>query len=246
MSTFLTGDTHGAFGRVEAWCDFIKTKKEERLVILGDAGINYYGEVAEYEGRDEKLKKYLQSLPITFFCVHGNHEQRPEHFSNYKLKKWNGGMVWVEEQFPSILFAKDGEIYEIEGQKTLVIGGAYSVDMNSRKMRKSRGITKILEWWSDEQPSEEIKRTVEENLEKAGWKVDVVLSHTCPEKYLPTEAFLEGISQDTVDTSTEKWLDKIENKLTYQHWFCGHFHIEKKIGKLQFLFEDYVDFPEKA
>lgn len=46
----------------------------------------------------------------------------------YKLQEWNGGKVWVEEAYPNILFAKDGEIYDIAGMKTIVIGGAYSVD----------------------------------------------------------------------------------------------------------------------
>lgn len=33
----------------------------------------------------------------------------------YKLQEWNGGKVWVEEAYPNILFAKDGEIYDIAG-----------------------------------------------------------------------------------------------------------------------------------
>ena len=39
----------------------------------------------------------------------------------YKLQEWNGGKVWVEEAYPNILFAKDGEIYDIAGMKTIVI-----------------------------------------------------------------------------------------------------------------------------
>jgi 3-oxoacid CoA-transferase subunit A len=37
----------------------------------------------------------------------------------YKLQEWNGGKVWVEEAYPNILFAKDGEIYDIAGMKTI-------------------------------------------------------------------------------------------------------------------------------
>ena len=53
----------------------------------------------------------------------------------YKLQEWNGGKVWVEEAYPNILFAKDGEIYDIAGMKTIVIGGAYSVDKFYRLSR---------------------------------------------------------------------------------------------------------------
>lgn len=69
---YIAGDTHGQFGRVEAFCERFETKKEEILIILGDAGINFSG------GRRDSLKKrLLESLPITLFCIHGNHEQRP-------------------------------------------------------------------------------------------------------------------------------------------------------------------------
>ena len=67
--------------------------------------------------------------------------------------------------------------------------------------------------------------------------MDVVLSHTCPLKYEPREVFLPGIDQSTVDKSTEQWLDTIEDKLTYTKWYCGHYHLQKTIDKMQFLFE---------
>lgn len=70
--------------------------------------------------------------------------------------------------------------------------------------------------------------------------MDVVLSHTVPLKYEPVEVFLEGIDQSSVDKTTEEWLDRIEEKLHYNRWFAGHYHTEKKIDKLQLMFEDYT------
>ena len=72
-----------------------------------------------------------------------------------------------------------------------------------------------LGWWLDEQPSEEIKHRVEENLKELRWDVDVVLTHTAPLKYEPREVFLPGINQGMVDKSTEQWLDSIEERLDY-------------------------------
>lgn len=40
--------------------------------------------------------------------------------------------------------------------------------------------------------------------------------------------------------STEIWLDSIEDKLTYRKWYCGHYHTEKKIDRLQIMFNDYA------
>ena len=70
-----------------------------------------------------------------------------------------------------------------------------------------------------------------------GWQVDVVLTHTCPQRYTPVEAFMSCVDQSTVDKSTELWLDAIEERLDYKAWYCGHWHINKRIDKMHFLFE---------
>lgn len=120
---YITGDTHGDFRNVARFCERMQTEKSDILIILGDAGINYYGGEL-----DAQKKKYLESLPITIFAIHGNHEVRPQTIPTYHEIEWNGGTVYVENQYPHILFAKDGELYDIGGQRTFVIGGAYSVD----------------------------------------------------------------------------------------------------------------------
>ena len=224
---YLTGDTHGVFDRIADFCEKFHTTKDDVMIILGDAGINYY------EGkRAELLKKMLDRMPITFFCIHGNHEQRPYVISSYEEQEWNGGSIYIERTHPSILFAKDGEVYDLDGKKAIVIGGAYSVDKFYR-------LSRHYAWFENEQPSDEIKQRVENTLEKMDWNVDIVLSHTTPLKYEPVEVFLSMIDQSTVDKNTEDWLDKIEDKLTYNKWYCGHYHTMKKIDKLQIMFEDY-------
>lgn len=44
--------------------------------------------------------------------------------SGYKLVSWHGGLVYKEEKYPNILFAKDGEIYDFNGKSVMPIGGA--------------------------------------------------------------------------------------------------------------------------
>ena len=227
---YITGDTHGRFGRVEMFCARMDTTKEDILIILGDAGLNYYG-----DSRDRRTKEYLESLPITVFAIHGNHEMRPGTIPSYKTKLWHGGSVYYEDAYPSLLFAKDGEVFGLDGLQTIVIGGAYSVD---KMYRLARGYG----WWADEQPSDEIKQFVEHQLDSLDWKVDVVLSHTVPVKYEPTEVFLTGIDQSLVDKTTEEWLGKIEDRLEYRKGYAGHYHTAKKVDKLQLMFEDFDAF----
>lgn len=227
---YITGDTHGQFGRIEEFCERQKTSREDILIILGDAGINFSG-----QKHDNLKKKFLESLPITFFCIHGNHEQRPYTIDSYKEKNWHDGTVYYEEEYPHLLFAKDGEVFDLNGKQTIVMGGAYSID---KMFRLIYGYG----WWEDEQPSEEIKQYVEAQLDKLDWKVDVVLSHTMPLKYEPVEVFLPGVDQSKVDKSTEEWLDGIEDRLEYQKWYCGHYHTEKKIDRLEIMFQNVDEF----
>ena len=224
---YITGDKHGRFANIKVFCEEMNTTKDDILIILGDAGINFDGLF-----KDESKKKYLEELPITIFSIHGNHEQRPQTIFTYKEKKWKNGIVYYEEEYPSLLFGKDGEIYDFDGKQVIVIGGAFSVDWYQRVIWN-------MEWWKDEQPSDEIKKYVEKQLNEHHWKVDIVLSHTTPLKYEPIEAFLPGIDQSRVDKSTEEWLDKIEDKCEYKKWYCGHYHIEKKIDKVEFMFQNF-------
>ena len=92
----------------------------------------------------------------------------------------------------------DGEVYNLGGIETIVIGGAYSID---KFYRLAYGYG----WWPDEQPSPAIKEKVERVLDARAWKVDAVLSHTTPQKYEPVEVFLSGVDQSKVDKSTEEY-----------------------------------------
>lgn len=225
----LKGDTHGTFDEVFEFCEEYETTTDDVMVILGDAGINYH-----LDNRDVDLKEELSNLPITLFCIHGNHEERPSNISSYKEKIWHGGIVLYEEEYPSILFAHDGEIYEFDGRKAIVIGGAYSIDKFYR-------ISGGAPWFEDEQPDEAIKTYVEAQLKKVNWRVDFVFSHTAPLSYEPREAFLPNIDQSSVDKSTEEWLDTIEQKLDYDEWYCGHYHVDMNKGKVRILFEDFLE-----
>lgn len=224
MHFYITGDTHGNFDRIEEFCQLNETTTDDVLIILGDAGINYWLDI-----RDWNVKNQIANMDITLFCVHGNHEGRPwESPSDYELFPWNGGLVYREEMYPNILFAKDGEIYHFNGYSAMAIGGAYSVD---KYYRLSHG----LQWFDTEQPDEAMKAFVEEQLERADWKV----SHTVPIEVEPVWAFIPGLDQSSVDKSTEKWLQTIYDRLEFSEWYAGHYHIENEDNGIRIMFEDY-------
>lgn len=228
MAVYLTGDTHRDFERIYEFCEDCGTTKEDILIILGDAGINYF-----CDDRDDDVKSELSELPITLLCIHGNHEERPYELG-YDEIEWHGGIVYYEESYPSLLFAKDGEIYDFDGKKAIAIGGAYSVD-------KYYHLHNGLEWFSSEQPSDEIKEYVESQLEKCGWIVNYVFSHTVPVKYEPKWAFVPGVDQNAIDKATEYWLQEIADQLEFEGWFAGHFHVESQEGPIRIMFNDYEE-----
>lgn len=227
MAIYITGDTHRDFYRIEDFCAENGTAKDDILIILGDVGINYY-----LDRDDQVLKEWLETFPITLFMIHGNHEERPSEIDTYEEVGWHGGIAYIEPEYPNLVFAKDGEIYDLDGRSAIAIGGAYSIDKFSRLA--GGGL-----WFPSEQPTDAIKDYVERQLDKVDWKVDIVLSHTVPLKYEPTHAFLPGVDQSKVDKTTEEWLDTIEDRLDYDEWYAGHYHIESQEGPIRIMYEDY-------
>ena len=215
---YITGDTHRDFSRLNN----LEISEDDMLIVLGDACINYY-----LNDEDIKIKEYLKSFKINLFFVRGNHEERPENISTYKEIKMFGGKVFIEDNYPNLIFAKDGEVYNIDGKSVLVIGGANSVDKEYR-------IANGQKWFKDEQLTSDEKNKILKKVK--GNHYDIVLTHTCPYKYEPREVFKSGIDQSKVDKSMECFLNEIEESINYEKWYCGHYHTEKQIDKLEFMY----------
>ena len=220
---YITGDCHGNFNHIKTFCDKYNTTKDDILIILGDAGINYYGL------KDVKLKNELKDYPITLFCIRGNHEMRPENVFGIKQKMFCTNYVFYEEEFGNILYAIDGNIYKFNDKTYIAIGGAYSVDKYYRLENHHM-------WFADEQLNDIEKENVLCKVKQTQY-IHGVLSHTCPMRYIPTEWFLSMIDQSTVDSSMEEFLDTVHKNLDYDVWYCGHYHGEKTVDKVNFLYK---------
>lgn len=120
---YITGDTHRDFSRLYG----LEMTSKDILIILGDIGINYC-----LNDEDIKIKEFLKKLKVRLFCIQGNHEERPENISSYHELEMFGGKVYIEDDYPNLIFAKNGELYNIDRKSVLVIGGAYSVDKEYR------------------------------------------------------------------------------------------------------------------
>ena len=224
---FITGDTHGVFERIYFLCENFDVTNKDLLIVAGDFGINYY-----LNKKEQKNKYKLNELPINLLIVRGNHEKRPEKIDTYKSKEWNKGIVYYEEEYPTLLFAKDGEVFELNDKKVFCCGGAYSVDKFYR-------LENHLSWFEDEQLTSDEMDTIFNSIKDK--KFDYVVTHTCPLRYIPTEMFLPMVDQSKVDNTMEKWLDKVFDNIEFKKWYCGHYHTNKSIDNIRFLFNDIVE-----
>ena len=230
MNFYITGDKHGQFQSILE--SEVTKDPNNAIIILGDAGINYY-----LNKRDDKLKDEITSnSSCQWYIVRGNHEARPQDTGAPYEKKWGvdvGGYVYVEEAYPTIKFFLDFGEYTINGHKTAVIGGAYSVDKWWRLQRAGvftendwgYNNPKKTGWFPNEQLStEEMKEAEDLFINKC---YDFVFSHTCPLEWQPTDLFLSAINQKDVDSTMEKWMQMLKDNIFWGIWLFGHYHQDR-------------------
>lgn len=228
---FLRGDSHGDFKWLPRFTEYEETTTEDVLIILGDSGINYF--LDKYEA---KKKKKISQLPITLFVIRGNHDYNPLKLKNIKSIYSNRfkGIVYYEPEYPNIIYSAPFGIYYFENKRTLIIGGAYSVDKEYRFMMG-------WQWFEDEQLSEEEKQAFMRMLAKEPNKnFDYVLTHTCPFHMMPIELFLPNLDQSKIDKSTEKWLEQVYFKINYNKWYFGHYHGNSNRNEKDILLFDRI------
>lgn len=223
-SVFILGDIHGDHKPIRDLQLRLNTSvkgfydQTNYLICLGDFGANYF-----FDGqRDEAFKTKISRYHFQYFVIRGNHEERPSVCIQKYPNKWHteihfGNAVYVENDYPNIWYALDKPaVYNIKGYTTLILGGAYSVDKFYRLQNQ-------WSWFSGEQMTEDEMNYARHFIEKQS-DYDLVLSHTCPICYEPTDLFLSVVDQSMVDKTMERFLGEIEYKVNYKRWCWGHYH----------------------
>lgn len=226
---FALADLHGESKWLRKFKSHMETigqslDSTDTIILLGDTGLNFF-----FNKRDEENKKEFNKIGCNLFLIRGNHEQRPSIVFQDNPMKWHmeeffGNLVYVEDAFPNIKYALDIiSYYTLNGHKTLVIPGAYSVD---KYYRLAQGWS----WFEDEQLTSEEWHEGFQYIQKENpsCRVDIVLSHTSPSIYTPSDLFLPTVNQSLVDETTERNLGIIEQNIRYRLWLWGHYHEYRK------------------
>ena len=218
---WITGDTHGDFDWLSSWCHQEQTNKDEDLlIILGDAGIMYYG---QYREREENLKSIIQKCPITLLCVRGNHDARPSSYENIQFVELESDPCvpngyYYESDYPNIWYVADGSMININNKHCLFIGGAYSVDKEYRQMMGWR-------WFKDEELTREEQMDILDKVDHHWF--DYVFTHTCPYDWMPRDLFMKSIDQSKVSNDMEHFLTTVSEIIDFDTWYFGHYHADR-------------------
>ncbi len=205
MQIFVVGDIHGEWGKLNT---FINKKRPDLILQVGDFGYwpqfdNSY-ELGDHlygmDGRVIKRRKWYQCAiknkdSRILFCD-GNHE---DHWTLKTLKD--------PEICDNVFYQSRGSTVKLDdGRNVLFIGGAESTDKNSRTIG--------IDWFPEE------ILTQKDIYDLPDCHIDIVISHTCPEEFIPGLDFTFGKCADPSCKALSYVLDKYKPSL----WYFGHWH----------------------
>ena len=234
----LVSDTHSDFSRFYKLNEAVPENEIWCVIILGDCGLNFWLNKRDKKNKYRICNKYSN---LRFYCVRGNHEARPEDVEGMKEVFDEGVFNWVyyEPQYPNIRYLKDGVEYLIGGRySALVCGGSYSVDKWYRLERQSMGY--YSGWFANEQLSREEMENITKTFKNKSF--DLILAHTCPLSYQPTDLFLSFIDQSKVDNSMELWFEDLIQQIEFNKFLFGHYHQDRIINeKARMFYSDIIN-----
>lgn len=204
-----------------------KVTEKDYVIVCGDFGLLWSKDrTFEYHLR------FFQNLPFTTLWVSGNHENY-NMIEEYSMENWHGGLARHILRDKVILLER-GQIFHLVGKSFFTFGGASSHDVQGgildrndpdfikkrKEMRRLKLAYRILDesWWAQELPSEEEMQTGIRNLENVRYHVDYVISHCL------SGSMQKKMGMEKAEDVLTQYFDKLEEKLKYKHWYCGHYH----------------------
>ena len=218
----ITGDTHGLLDleKLKIYSQTHNTRNEY-IVILGDIGVCFHGGC-----KDERVREELERIPSKgILFIDGNHENF-ELLNSYKVEEWNGGKV--HKISDKIIHLMRGQVFEIDGKKIFTFGGGLSIDKAYRIEGRS--------WWKEEMPSKEEYEEGLKNLERVNNEVDFIFTHTAP-RFI-CERLVKEIYEG--EEELQYYLSDISEKVSFNKWYYGHWHMDREIGNYIGLYDIVV------
>lgn len=235
-TTFFIGDVHGEFRAIANW---IKNNglKDCSIIFCGDFGLGFSSPQHE-ESELLHSDMICEERNVDCYVIRGNHDD-PSYY-NANVPKHN------LKRFKTL---SDYTVIQTPEHNILCVGGAISVDRLHRQasyeydvetliikkhysLEKARKTAKLY-WWEKEPFF--YNKSVLDEINKCGIKIDVVATHSAPDFCQPTnnpkaiywsrlDKYLENdINNERQDfTKLYNYLISQGNKIV--QWFYGHYH----------------------
>lgn len=206
---YVTGDLHAYIdiAKLEKLSKNNKLTKDDYIIICGDFGL-----VWTQDRLEKKYREWLNSQNWATLFIDGNHENYDE-LDKYPIVSWHKGNVSFIED--SIIHLLRGQVYEIDGKKFFTMGGAECHDKEWREYGVSM--------WKHELPTVSEYQTAEANLSANDHQVDYILTHCIGDDI--QDRFFPGYPHNDLT----RYLNELETKISYKHWYFGHYHNDHTI-----------------
>lgn len=231
---YITGDTHGDIREFQQRMQPYRLTEDDVLIITGDFGFDWDNHV---------IMQWLKfDHPYTVLFCDGNHENFDVLTALAVEDRFGGPMG----RFDSNTFRlMTGNMYDIQGIRIFVFGGAASIDKDWRlEPENIRWMGKL--WWEQEIPSQETFELARRTLRQYDWRFDLLLTHTCPPDI---KKDVLGDSAIDFHDPVEDMIRDLENEIGSNggewgsHWF-GHFHADVDLPKRYCLYKRVMKYGE--
>ncbi len=208
---YLTGDLHGDLSRFKE-IERSGIKKGDTLIVCGDFGFLWEGGRSEQKALQWIGKRKYQVLFVD--GCHENHRLLNEYpeteFAQGRARRISGGLTMLLR----------GEIYELEGNRVFAMGGGDSIEQFEQGKEEAEFL-----------PSEEEIARARQNLEQAGNRVDLIVTHDAPGKI---REFIDIESREEW-TRLHTFFDELSRTVQFRGWYLGKYHLNKRVPPYYYL-----------
>lgn len=207
---YITGDMHGDLSRFQSKA-FRALKSGDTLIVCGDFGFLWNN-----SRKEQSVLRKLAAKKYNICFIDGTHENF-DMLGAYDVTLWNGGKV--HRIADNIYHLMRGQIFTIDGLKIFAFGGGESFDRAARKDYDT--------WWQEEMPSPEQLYEGAKNIDRAGCRVDVIVTHE------PTARVKGMLRLEVTDTvkicGLNRYFEELSQMCQFKHWYFGAMHCDHSI-----------------
>ena len=203
---YITGDVHGNLSDLDSR-NINRLKKDDVLIITGD-----FGCIWDNSSKELKMLKKLSKRKYKILFVDGVHE-------NFELlKKYEDVELFgarAQKISDNIYHLCRGEIYSIENKSYFCLGGG-EVDDPFEKPDANPLHSPM--------PTDEELQYAVDNMQKAGRKVDIIITHEAP------ASVKRLIRRDCEINDLNIFLDTLLHNAKYDKWYFGSLHTDRTLS----------------